>query len=347
MANAELVAVVRSVTETNADGFSLPEGQSADDLKAFALQAKQHGVRPVFSIGGWSGSRYYSDLVATAASRSKFAKQIAAFMDKHGYVGVDLDWEYPNAEGIGCNKRRPEDAANLLAFLKTLRSVLGHEKVITAAVSTEGFLGPDGQPLSDFSDYGKYLDYINLMTSGTSVETAVKRWTSRGFPASKILLGIPSYAISFTTKSSSLSTSVIRGGKWHSQAYQAWTGVVPQGPPSDSNQRTTDECGNVSAGYSGQWRYCELVANGLLQSNGRSGANGFVRHWDDCSLAPFLFHSEKRHYISYEDSKSVAIKAKWAMKQGLGGVFVFDSTGFDSNVYDSITSALYARRSRK
>lgn len=64
----------------------------------------------------------------------------------------------------GCNKRRPEDAANLLAFLKTLRSVLGHEKVITAAVSTEGFLGPDGQPLSDFSDYGKYLDYINLMT---------------------------------------------------------------------------------------------------------------------------------------------------------------------------------------
>lgn len=77
------------------------------------------------------------------------------------------------------------------------------------------------------------------------------------------LRGIPSYAISFTTKSSRLSTSVIRGGKWHSQAYQAWTGVVPQGPPSDSNQRTTDECGNVSAGYSGQWRYCELVANGV------------------------------------------------------------------------------------
>lgn len=92
-------AASSAVTETNADGFSLPEGQSVDDLKAFALQAKQHGVRPVFSIGGWSGSRYYSDLVATAASRSKFAKQIAAFMDKHGYVGVDLGARSFVAEG--------------------------------------------------------------------------------------------------------------------------------------------------------------------------------------------------------------------------------------------------------
>lgn len=64
----------------------------------------------------------------------------------------------------GCNKRRPDDSANLLAFLKLLRAKIGAKKLITAAVSTAGFLGPDGDVLPDLKPYGKYLDYINLMT---------------------------------------------------------------------------------------------------------------------------------------------------------------------------------------
>ncbi|TKA57783.1 hypothetical protein B0A53_00932 [Rhodotorula sp. CCFEE 5036] len=338
------------VTVTTQTGFSLPPDQPESDVQAFVTEAKAHGVRPVFSVGGWSGSIYFSDLVATAAERVTFARQLKAFMDKYGFVGVDLDWEYPNGEGLGCNKRRPDDSTNLLAFLKVLRAEIGRDKLITAAVPASGFRGPDGKALRSFAAFANEMDYINLMTydmsgswsattgphsplrkcrSDSSAWTAVKLWTSRGFPASKILLGIPSYAVSFTTRESKLATVSIDNGRWQSKAYQAWTGVVPQGAAGDSNvgSSVTDPCG--------------------VTTTGRSGANGYVRYWDACTAVPFLFNPSKKHYISYEDSKSAGMKAEWAAKQGLAGVFLFDSTGFDATVYDAITAGLYSRKARR
>ena len=31
---------------------------------------------------------------------------------------IDLDWEFPTIQGIGCNKIRKQDTDNLLAFVK-------------------------------------------------------------------------------------------------------------------------------------------------------------------------------------------------------------------------------------
>lgn len=65
---------------------------------------------------------------------------------------------------LGCNKRRPEDSANLLAFLKVLRAEIGRDKLITAAVSASGFRGSDGKALRSFAGFANEMDYINLMT---------------------------------------------------------------------------------------------------------------------------------------------------------------------------------------
>lgn len=64
----------------------------------------------------------------------------------------------------GCNSIDKDDSAHLLSFLKVLRSKIGASKLITAAVSTDGFLGANGKALSSFKPYGQYIDYINLMT---------------------------------------------------------------------------------------------------------------------------------------------------------------------------------------
>lgn len=89
------------VTVTTADGFELPEGQSVDQLGEFVQHTKGRGARPVFSVGGWSGSAHFSNLVKTEAGRRAFAKSLDGFMNEHEFVGIDLDWEYPNAAGIG------------------------------------------------------------------------------------------------------------------------------------------------------------------------------------------------------------------------------------------------------
>jgi hypothetical protein len=100
---------------------------------------------------------------------------------------------------------------------------------------------------------------------------------SRLFPSLAVLYsshlylsGIPSYAISFTTKSSSLASSTVSG--YPSKLYQAWTGVVPKGASGDSNAESTDVCGVKSRAYHGQWKYVDLISEGvsLISSDGQT-----------------------------------------------------------------------------
>jgi GH18 family chitinase len=69
----------------------------------------------------------------------------------------------------GCNIVSTADSANFLLLLKELRAKLGSSALLTAAVSMTGFIGPDGNPLTDFSAFAKYLDYILIMAVSASV----------------------------------------------------------------------------------------------------------------------------------------------------------------------------------
>ena len=78
------------VTVTSATGFTVPTDQPASDIKAFVSQAKANGVKPVFSLGGWSGSIHFSSLVDSGTKRASLASKVQAFMTKWGFEGVDL-----------------------------------------------------------------------------------------------------------------------------------------------------------------------------------------------------------------------------------------------------------------
>ena len=72
-------------------------------------------------------------------------------------------WEFPAAaaQGIGCNVVSANDSTNFLAFLQTLRNQNGAEDlIITAAVWVLPFIGSDGNPITDVSEFAKVLDYI-------------------------------------------------------------------------------------------------------------------------------------------------------------------------------------------
>ncbi|CEQ41924.1 SPOSA6832_03687, partial [Sporobolomyces salmonicolor] len=378
------------VTTTTESGFKPGGAQSLADLKSFVAQAKAHNTKALFSIGGWEGSVYFSDLLATTVKRQKFAKQVQAFMTQYGFDGVDIDWEYPYSTGIGCNTDRPKDYKNLLNLLKILRTSLGSSKLITAAVSATGIVGADGNVMGDMSPYAQYVDYLNLMTvsfvfsrlpscspwSATtgplsplrtcntdgSVTDAVMTWTSASFPAEKLLIGIPSYAISFTTNSSTLSTTTVNGGS--SKLFQAWTGVVPKGDSSDITP-STNVCNYTTTAHSGHWQYWELIDEGFLSKNGTAGRGGYTRYFDQCTQTPFLFNPKKRHFLSYDDPQSAGAKAvrvalpglircgvakltansqrqAWARKRGVGGVQVAASVPPSSDLQKTDPPAPHA-----
>lgn len=82
--------LVLAVAVTTKTGFQVPADQPTSDITAFVKQAKQAGSKPLFSIGGWTGSLYFSSLVDTPAKQTTFAKQIQRFMAQYGFEGVDL-----------------------------------------------------------------------------------------------------------------------------------------------------------------------------------------------------------------------------------------------------------------
>lgn len=111
--------------------------------------------------------RYFSPAVATDESRRIFANNILAVYNTYNLDGIDLDWEYPGHEGDDGNLYDPADTSNLLAFLKVLRATLPPSAKISAAVQTLPFLGVDGDPINDASEFGEVFDWILLMNYDT------------------------------------------------------------------------------------------------------------------------------------------------------------------------------------
>lgn len=213
---------------------------SCTHLLTLTFALHKGGSKALVSVGGWTGSRFFSKHMSTSARRTQFANQLVQFTWKYGFDGIDLDWEYPNAAGIGCNSPSSADSGRYLQFLPVLRQKLGKTRLITAAVSVNGFIGANGNALASFRSFANTFDYINLSTfsfaglgsfapsssgliaiwrgspttssavtydiggpwssntspnaplrtcaSDTSVTQAIQLFTSRGFPAKKILL---------------------------------------------------------------------------------------------------------------------------------------------------------------
>lgn len=58
---------------------------------------KSKGIKVLIAIGGWNDSLgdKYSRLVNNPEARARFITNVVQFIQKWGFDGLDLDWEYP------------------------------------------------------------------------------------------------------------------------------------------------------------------------------------------------------------------------------------------------------------
>ncbi|KAH3510830.1 hypothetical protein KXW24_001888 [Aspergillus fumigatus] len=155
--------------------------------KFTALKQKKSTLKTYISVGGWDlGGKVFSDMVRFPGSRRAFIDSAIAMMNKYGFDGIDIDWEYPAAEDRGGAAR---DTANLVTFLSELRDALGSRFGLTCTLPSscwylKGF---------DIVGMAEYVDYFAMMAydiHGT--------WD--------VLLGLGFYGRSFTLEDSSCNT---------------------------------------------------------------------------------------------------------------------------------------------
>ncbi|KAF7354058.1 Glycoside hydrolase family 18 protein [Mycena venus] len=327
-------------------------------LKDFVDTAKQNvrSINPIIVAGGWSGSQYFSTVVSTSDNRTKFISAILNLVTKYDLDGIDFDSEYPGHQEIGCNVVHSDDSANFLLLLQDLRKKNPVLEPTAAVVAP--FTGPDGNPMTDVSDFAKVLDRIELMvydirSSKTnvgpnaplsedwapsrfqfgSVKPIVAQWTEANFPAQQIVLGLAAYGHSYTVTPEAAinqsSRSLNMGGG-------------PAGSSDTPDDLGTDPCGNPY-GLSGVFTFKGLATEGFLEPNGNANHNYAI---DPCSSTSFVYDQVTHVMVSYDDAKSFdstvqGLKGNFITENKLAGFAMWDATG-DHNDFllDTLHSAM-------
>ncbi len=322
----------RKVTRINYAFANIRNGEIVEgfphDAENFAvlnsLKTANPGLQILVSVGGWTWSGGFSDMALTPASRHKFVTSAVRFVEKYKLDGVDVDWEYPGAPGIG-NRFRLEDSDNYTALMHDLRSTLDdaqqrwHRPLLTSVAAGANL---DFLAHTNMRSVANLVDSVNLMSydysesssspltghhapllanpaapKQISVDVSVRAFLAAGVPAPKLVLGVPFY-----------------GHAW-ADVSRTNNGLFQTGKPS-----------NIQADY-------RTIAGSLLSS-------GYTRYWDPAACAPYLYNASKRVFISYEDPESVTLKANYALRHNLAGLMFWEYGGdFNGALLDAIDAA--------
>src|SRR5918911_1197496 len=151
------------------------------------LKAAHPGLRVVMSLGGWTLSRYFSDVAATAASRQAFVQSCIALLlegnlptggwpEQSGgagvaaglFDGIDIDWESPGIDPGNGADHSPADKHDATLLFQEFRRRLdaygattGKHYLLTADLPA-GNVNSSGS--FELADAAQALDWVNLLT---------------------------------------------------------------------------------------------------------------------------------------------------------------------------------------
>ncbi|MFZ0219682.1 MAG: glycosyl hydrolase family 18 protein [Candidatus Aquirickettsiella sp.] len=282
------------------------------------LKKKNPDLKYSFSVGGWTLSGFFSDMVKNQDMREEFIDSTLDFMNRFPmFDGIDIDWEYPGATGNAGNHFDPEnDGKNYTLLISELRIALDfkfgkNQKTITIAMSAD----PEKMKFSNIADLKKAgLDFIFLMSydffgtgwapslahhsnleksqlSDFAGLKALAYLVSEGIPSNMIHLGVANYArAAAEAELSSLKYNI-------------------QGKALGSFEN-------------GAYEFFDLINNVLdLEANTARGKNGFTLMTDTDADADILYNTSTKHYISLETPRTAKNKGEYVKNNNLAGCF--------------------------
>lgn len=270
--------------------------------KLLRYREKFPHIRLVLAIGGW-GADGFSQAVKTEESRARFVNSIVETIRAYDLDGIDLDWEYPTLStgGIAASDG---DRENLVSLVRELRGAMerleaqtGKRYQLSLAVgASEGILkGIDARALSGL------IDCVNVMTYDLRTEKKATHQANL-YPAAYDDSQISAdTAIRLLQSMGFAREQLVIGGAAYGRI---WTGATELGGSTLSK-------GNKSIAY-------DKVRSEYMSQD------AYTYHWDETAMAPYLLGEQT--FISFDDPRSMRLKAEYARDRGLGGMMFWEYT---------------------
>jgi chitinase len=291
----------------------------ADDPKAVLkgdfgqlrkLKSRHPDLRLIWSFGGWNDSEGFTDAAKDPAA---FASSCRALLQdprwKGLFDGVDIDWEYPNACGMTCDRSGPAALGRVLAALRT---ALGPQALVTAAVpadvgklkrtdyaaaarsanwlsamtydyfgtSSDDGGGGDSADLHRTEPHSPLTAYPGIPKPRANASSTIDKLVGLGVPASKLLLGIGFYG-------------------------RGWNGVQGSGVGATAS-------GPASGKYEAGLEEYELLVK-RCPPTGTVGGTAIAH----CGS----------QWWSYDTPETIKTKMTYARNKALGGAFAWELSG--------------------
>ena len=267
------------------------------------------------SVGGWLWSGGFSDVALTEPSRQTFIESVLEFLRIYHLDGLDIDWEYPGLPGAG-HAFRNEDGKNFNLLLKELRAAFDKEAkngsklyLTIAAGASDDYLAH-----TQMREAQRYLDTVNLMAydyyePGSSPTTGhhAPLFTN---PADPTKISADASVRAFEIAGVP-ARKLILGVPFYGHVW----GEVPD--PNHGLYQPGKQIPNAYASFS-------LIESTMLD-------HGFTRYWDPVSRVPWLYYSQSRTFVSYEDPQSLTEKCQYIHTRNLGGIMFWNYANDDAD----------------
>ncbi len=312
------------------------------------LKVQYPNLKILISLGGWTYSKYFSDVAATAASRQKF---VASCIDTYlkGNVkpyggaggpgtaagifdGIDIDWEWPGSpDGHAGNHWSTNDRTNLTALMAEFRTQMDAYGATTGKrYELQAFTPADPAKLSIGWEVPKVFDYLDVANvqgydfhgSGSDNSWEPNRTGHAGNLYNDVDDPYPFHfsvesAVNAYTNAGVNPRKLTVGLAFYGRGWQQVAAGTKNGEWQSANGAAPGQFAE-EAGVRG---YSNLVA---------SVPNCSVTH-DTQAVATSCYTGSGGQWWSFDDVWSIQQKVAWLKSRGLLGVMVWEMSGDTSN----------------
>jgi chitinase len=326
------------------------------------LKAKYPNLKILISLGGWTYSKFFSDAAATPASRTKLVSScvdmylkgnLPAYNGAGGpgsaagiFDGIDIDWEWPGAEGHAGNHVGTNDKANnTLLFaefrkqLDALGATTGKRYQLTAFTPADPAKIAAGWDITTKDGTPSVFDYMDIGN--------IQGYDFHGAGSDN------SWEPNRTGHAGNLHTDTDDPYPFHfsyDEALKPYTdaGVNPRKLTIGFAFYGRGWQNVADGGKHGEWQTAGGAAPGQFADEaGTRGYNNLLASFpnatiyhDEQAVASYLYTGPNGQWWTFDDPWSIQRKSAWVKQKGLLGGMIWEMSGDNGTLLTALDTGL-------